>query len=573
MKFFNKIAKLLLTISFLSIVTISSAQEVAPANGDGKKLEKSLIDSGKFYFASKNYEAAIQQWSMALSMDPQNKEVEKYISDAKAKLEEKPEPSKDIPVTAQIQPKEVKEIVNILSMKDCINIAVKNHIPLQVASKSVKLAEMRVFEARRNMLPSATIAFEESSGKIQGRRYVGRKQYLEGQQPVFHGGELYFTMKQAETNLEVTRNDYERIKNELVLQVKKGYYTLGKARENLEMQKWLSQEVNRVWSMVSKQYDSGLTSKLELLNVSSQSSQVKYQLASADGDVSVAELILKQAMNVEPKERIDVKPDLEFKKIAVDFERALSAAYMNRPEVKINSLMIEYYNYGKKIARAKGWPKIDILGQWGLAKEEFVSEDRLGPTTPPNTFDNDEKLNQQWYAGIKGSMPFWGSTGEYSWTEENWVPVVSAFHGTEAVTSSYKLKVLDKLDYYSDNQLADVDYDRARQELCKAKMDITLEVKESCFNYEKALLQLDTATNKVKFQEKDLEVNRFKRQLDELPDSNIIESMIKLSQEKFGYLQAESDCYIAVASLNKAIGVENFYDPDKGDVVSGNETK
>jgi hypothetical protein len=45
------------------------------------------------------------------------------------------------------------------------------------------------------MLPSIGLRFEEYSGRVSGRAYVGRKQYFEGQQPVFHGGELFFTMK------------------------------------------------------------------------------------------------------------------------------------------------------------------------------------------------------------------------------------------------------------------------------------------------------------------------------------------------------------------------------------------
>ena len=98
----------------------------------------------------------------------------------------------------------------VYSLKECIDIAVKNHLPLQIAKKSAKLAEMRLFEARRNMLPSATIDFQEYSGRINGLRYIGRKQTIEGQQPVFHGGELLYTMKQSEVNLEITKNDYNR---------------------------------------------------------------------------------------------------------------------------------------------------------------------------------------------------------------------------------------------------------------------------------------------------------------------------------------------------------------------------
>lgn len=225
------------------------------------------------------------------------------------------------------------------SLRDCIDIAVKNSIPIQVAEKSLKLADMRVMETRRNMLPSATITYDTYNGEVQGRKYIGRKQYIEGQQPVFHGGELYYAMKQAEVNREITRTERAKVKNELVLQVKKGYYSLAKAKDNLDIQRELSGKVERIYEMVRKQDEANIASKLEVLNVQSQSSQIWYQLASAEGDVSVAELILKQAMNVEPEFRLDIKSDLVFDRIEIDYDKALSAALVNRPEVRINTLI------------------------------------------------------------------------------------------------------------------------------------------------------------------------------------------------------------------------------------------
>jgi outer membrane protein TolC len=273
----------------------------------------------------------------------------------------------------------------------------------------------------------------------------------------------------------------------------------------------------------------------------------------------VAELILKQAMNMDVEEKIDIDASPVLDKVDVDFNRVLADAMAYRPEMQINTMMIQYYVYEKKVARAKGWPKIDFIGSFGMAKEEYISKDQgFDPATL--TADVDQKMEQQWYAGVKCSIPLWGSTGEYSYTKEVWAPVVSAYRGTSTITNSYKFNFLDNLAQFSDKASADVDMDRARQELIKIRQDVTLEAKESCFNYEKALMQLETATNKVKYQEGDLELTKFKRQMDEAQDSNVIESMIKLAQEKFGYVQAISDCHIAIASISKAVGLPDYFD-------------
>lgn len=453
----------------------------------------------------------------------------------------------------------------IYTLKDCIDIAVKNSIPLQIAQKSVKLAEMRVMEARRNMLPSATVVWEPYTGVVNEQRYYGRKQYIEGKQPVYHGGELYFTVKQSETNLEITKVEGRKVRNELVLQVKKAYYTLAKAEDNLQIQRELSAEVDRIFQMVNDQYDAKVASKLEFLNVSSQASQIKYQLASADGDVDVAALILKQAMNVDPSLRLRIRPRLQFNKVAVPYDATLRAAFANRPEMIINTLMLDYYNYGEKIASSKGLPKVDLIGSWGLSKETYMPEDNAFNNTIQNGPGNntpiiaDEKMKQQWYAGVKASLPFWGNTAEYTFSREQWTPTVATYQGTEAKINSYKLHILDNLAMYSEKKSAEIDFDRARQELNKIRQDVTLEVKEQVFNYEKALIQLDTAAYKVKYQENDFEFTKAKRGLDEVQDSAVIDSMIKLSQERFGYVQALTDCHTAIASINKAVGIEEYY--------------
>jgi outer membrane protein TolC len=539
-------------------VSQAACQDAAPDVGGPRKLEKNLVDAGKLYFANKDYAAAIQQWQTALTMNPQNDILRGYIDEARMRLRDSLNIPKDIAETVQVIS---QGPVTVLSLDDCINIAMKNHIPLQVAIKSIKLGEIRLFEARRNLLPTVGITFEPYSGRVNARAYIGRKQYIEGQQPIFHGGELYYTMKQAEINLDVSKNDYCRIKNELVLQVKKAYYSLLKAHENVKLQTALSNNVEKIFDMVNKGYNDNLIPKVEWLNVVSQEGQVRYQLVSAEGDEAVALLILQQVMVLDYKDKIDARPVGEFKKVDVDFEKVLRTAFMNRPEMKINALMLDYYNYQKKIARAKGMIKIDALGNWGLAKEEYTSEDSLGPNSS-GTFDMDQKLEQQWYAGLKFSMPIGGSTMAYSWTKEQFVPVVSAYQGTEAVTNSVKFNFLDDLKYYSEKQNSLIDYDRARQEMLKVRQDITLEVREDCFNYEKAVVQLDTSTGKVVYQEKDLEVNKLRRELDEVPDSAVVESMIKVAQEKFAYVSAMTECFTSVAALNKAVGIENYFDGD-----------
>lgn len=460
------------------------------------------------------------------------------------------------------------EVLSVWTIDDCIKTAIHNHIPLQIAEKNIKLGDMRLLEARRNLFPTVYMKGEWTQGTVNERNYVGKKEYIEGTHAIYRGGELWFTMRQAEINLKIVKEECSRIKNDLVLQVKKNYYTMAKSEENLRLQKKLKEDVYGIYGIVKKAYEANITSKLEYLNVSAQISQVDYQLASAEGDVEVAELILKQTMNLDPKERVAIEPKLDFRKVKVDWDEALRVALIHRPEIKINSMMIEYYSYGKSIAKAKLWPKVDIMGNWGLAKESYVGIDNgMQIINGIPTKDPDRRMEQQWYAGFKASIPFLGgNTAEYQYTREQWQPVISAYQGTEASTQTVKIGLFDAMKLYSDREAADIDLDRSRQEFIKAKQDVTLEVKESVFAYEKALIQLETAQRKVLYTDKDLEIKRFKASLGETtnadasgPGSDVIDSMIRVAQEKFSYTSALTDCHIGLAAINKAIGIDDYY--------------
>lgn len=57
--------------------------------------------------------------------------------------------------------------------------------------------------------------------------------------------------------------------------------------------------------------------------------------------------------------------------------------------------------------------------------------------------------------------------------------------------------------------------------------------------------------------------------MDEAQDSNVMESMIKLSQEKFGYIQALTDCHVSSAAIDKAVGVENYFGDEAAIKIAG----
>ncbi|NQT46832.1 MAG: TolC family protein [Candidatus Omnitrophica bacterium] len=433
----------------------------------------------------------------------------------------------------------------ILTLDDCLEIATKNHIPLKTADEQVKLGRMRLREARRALLPTLTVKYDQLEGVISNAEFEGTKYSIEGQQPIYRGGELKYTLKQAKLNHEIARKNRDKIKNDLILKVKDAFYGLLKAKRNIGYQKDVYERVDIIAGIVVKGYEDGVISQLELLDIKSQKNQADFQLLSAEQTTSLAVLALQQAMSVDPGEEFDIAGELAYKKIDIRYDKCLDLAMRHRPDLLISGLLMEYNDYEKRIAFSKGQPHVDLTGSLGRGGEAY-------------TFQH-LKFDDEWYVGVKATWPIGGSTGEYSYTKEKLTPSIGTYHGTESLVHSWKFSVLDDLKYFSRRQEADVEYSKSLNELNKTKNQVVMDVRESYFNYKKALVQMDTAISKLRFQEMEVAVLEAKKGMDEATYSELISSYIKMAQEKYSQIQSLTGYYTAIASLNKAIGIDDYF--------------
>jgi outer membrane protein len=521
-----------------------------------------------FYYRVKDYHRAREEFQKVLELDPDNRDARRYLKRLekkiasrpghektdevkqkaeKEKVEKKgPEEDKEKKAKPLTEEKIIKKVEGELSLQDCIDIAIKNSTQLKVAEKQVELSRNKVNEAYRNLFPAASLSWTETTeGKIFGEEYTGRKYSAQLQQPVFRGGELINSLSQARTNLQIAQTQYQRIKAEIILLSKMAYYSLQKAYKVIEEQKTLRSEAKPLVDYISKSYDQGACSKAEFLYVNSQFSQIDAQLSLAESELELSKLALLQALSLDPKGDIEIIRESSFKRIFIDYQSCLNVAYEHRPELKINELAVKFAEYGKKIANAKAYPNIDLTGSFGEAGEAFEGT-QLG-------------LDPEWYVGAKISWSLGGSTLEYSPSRQELAPTVSSFQGTAETKHNFKFNLLDNFKFYTDKTQAEVSYLQAQNELEKAKHQIAKDVKKSYFDYRKGYLQLEAALARISYKEKELDVMKIRMEMDDILVSDYMKTMIELYQEKGVYAQSLSDYYTAIANINWAIGVYDYF--------------
>jgi outer membrane protein TolC len=96
-----------------------------------------------------------------------------------------------------------------------------------------------------------------------------------------------------------------------------------------------------------------------------------------------------------------------------------------------------------------------------------------------------------------------------------------------------------------------------------SEKDMVSEVKESYYNYNRAKIQMRSILKKIAYREKLVELAKHRSEINEIQISEYLQSEIDLVEERNTLYQAMIDYFIARASLNKAIGVSNFFDIEK----------
>ena len=443
------------------------------------------------------------------------------------------------------KPEGEKPIVNLSS---CIQMAVLNSLPVKIAKKQAELAEMKLFESWRILFPAVVGEVSDTYGKTTESDYESRKRVLQFQQLIFDGGRSVFRLHQAKLGQKITQENFNAVKQKLIYQVKHAYYRLIHYQNVVKAQKALYEEAKKFLEMTEKQYKSGYVSRVEFLNIESKFNQVGYTLVASQQALSLAKLKFQQVLSLEVPFALEIDTGCDYnKKLKINLERCLDLALRNRPEIKISQLSLAVSKYGEKIAKRKTWPELSLVGNIGESGEAYTA-DIL-------------RMKDEWSVLGKLSWSFGGSSFDYSHSRQKVNPTEIAETNltTETRTHSFKFGLLDDLEYFSKSKEAEIAFQKTMNDYHELRHKVIMEVKEAYFLYERAKIMLEAVESKIKYYQKEVEIAELRKSLDIIPLSGLLEVKINLNEQEMNYAKAVMECYLALAAIDRAIGISFFY--------------
>lgn len=527
------------------VLIILSLSAAARAAQSGISINN-YLNKADIYYKEGRYQEAISFWDKARSADPENLRASRGIKDAELKMAK-------IRNFFGSDAFEEFASMNEFAIEDCMAIAAENSILLEAAREQMKLAAIKVWEARRSFLPEITLSWTKTSGIQSGGKVEGIEYGIEGKQPAFHSGAIMYALAQAKADLTIAEANYDKARNELYYEVARAYYILIKTKKQLEFARNLYDEVRPLYEVVKKAYEKTAAPAIEFLDAESSFNQLYYQMVTYASECQLAKLALEQKLSMEDAGDIAVILDNEPGIVTKNMGECLEIALEYRPDLKMGLYTVKYTEYGKKIANTKEMPRVDVVGNYKKSSE--VYREGYGGNESQSL-----DPRKKWYLGLEASVPFLGSTAGYSYFRRHDPASLSTFlPDSEQRGTTLKLGILDNIKNFSETEQAKIANIKAEQELEEARKKTIMEVKEAFYEYEKARVQLKAALAQKEYREKEFKIFKFKKSMGEAEISDLFDTVTKLIDADALYCEAEAKLNISIAALNKAIGIEGYF--------------
>lgn len=237
---------------------------------------------------------------------------------------------------------------------------------------SISAGPQASYNFGRNIDPSTNQFINQSIFAVSGN--------INAQLTLFQGGQLRNQIIQNRILVDVNKSNTAKVKNDLVLSVVTQYLTILTNQDLVTAAKQQVDVSKIALDRAQKSYDAGNQTLADLSQAKAQQSTAELNLTTAQNQLDLSVLVLKQYMEMNPLEQIIVeKPDItKFTNVNTSFDGAsvIKTALDINPDIKLAETRALAARQGIKIAQGNYYPSIVLFGSAGSnysdARKQFA---------------------------------------------------------------------------------------------------------------------------------------------------------------------------------------------------------
>ena len=250
------------------------------------------------------------------------------------------------------------------TLKSCVDHALKNNISVKQSENSLLTNDQDIIAAKGNFLPSLSMSgsqrlnlgnVEVFDGNFVDRTFHSTNLGVNVSQTIFNGFRNTNVYKQSLINKEANEEEYNRIKDNVALNVVNSYLNVLLNKENLIIAQaqfeFSAEQLQRVKELVA----AGTQPQANVFDSEATLASDEQKLTVAQNNYTLALLSLSQVLQV-PFDGFDVeiiKLDAPSEALMYDnVQPILEHAFKNRSEIKVAEKNIESAELGREISKS-----------------------------------------------------------------------------------------------------------------------------------------------------------------------------------------------------------------------------
>ncbi len=282
--------------------------------------------------------------------------------------------------------------VQSYTLQQCIDYALENNPNLKNSNSSIESARAKVRETLASGLPQIGATADLGSNFIIpttflpasffppgavapgveyvpvkfGTQYLGRSS-LNVDQMIFNGS--YFVgLKASQVYTELSRQDLVSTKTDLIIAIKKAYYSVLVNKERLDLVNKNYQRLDSLLSQTKVMYNNGFSEKIDVSRIQVQFNNIVNLKRTTTLGVEISGNLLKFQMGLPMSQPIVLTDNLESIKLEVlddDFSKNFN--YSNRVEyrkLEVNSQLVQL---DIRNTKSQYLPRLDLYGNYGAS--------------------------------------------------------------------------------------------------------------------------------------------------------------------------------------------------------------
>jgi outer membrane protein len=280
-----------------------------------------------------------------------------------------------------------------ITLQTAVDRTLANNLTIKQAVVTEALGQQDLQQAKYNMLPSLTANPQSSynfgrspnlttySYSSQSFLYVNATASVS--LTLFQGGQLRNQILQNKIALDVDKTSTAKIKNDLVLNVVTDYLQILTNQDLVTAAKQQIDIANQTLEKSQISFKVGNQTLADLSQAKAQLSTANLNLTTAQNQLDLSVLILKQYMEMDPtKEIVIEKPDiskLNDVQTAYNTNEVIKTALAVNPDIKLAETQQKSYEQAIKVAKGYYYPVVSLFGGLG-SNYSSISQNVVGTT-------------------------------------------------------------------------------------------------------------------------------------------------------------------------------------------------